>query len=167
MDVSPLSDKWFFPSILVVFSLSVLAALCSIEGLRSPTRDETCAPVLGVQSLNHWATREAPLFISFLSFWLCWPPLLRSGSLQLWWAGAALCCRLLTAGASPVAARGLSAHELQQLWHAGSAAGLWNLLDQGWNPCPLLWRVDSSPLYHQGSPSCPFFLDEAFGAQKF
>ena len=23
--------------------------------------------------------------------------------------------------------------------------------DQGWNPCPLHWQVDSYPLYHQGS----------------
>ena len=55
---------------LVVFSLSLslffFAALCSIEGLSSPTRDQTCAPVLGVRSLNRWPTREAPLFI-FLS----------------------------------------------------------------------------------------------------
>ena len=26
------------------------------------------------------------------------------------------------------------------------------LLDQGSNPCPLYWQVDSYPLYHQGSP---------------
>ena len=28
--------------------------------------------------------------------------------------------------------------------------------DQGWNPCPLHWQVDSQPLRHQGSP---LFLD--------
>ena len=25
-------------------------------------------------------------------------------------------------------------------------------LDQGSNPCPLHWQMDSNPLYHQGSP---------------
>ena len=30
-------------------------------------------------------------------------------------------------------------------------------LDQGWNPCPLNWQVDSLPLGHQGSPSFSVF----------
>ena len=30
--------------------------------------------------------------------------------------------------------------------------------EQGWNPCPLHWQVDSLPLSHQGSPA-PLFLD--------
>ena len=29
-------------------------------------------------------------------------------------------------------------------------------LDQGLNPCPLHWQVDSHPLDHQGSPGNPF-----------
>ena len=33
------------------------------------------------------------------------------------------------------------------------------LPDQGWNPCPLHWQVDSYPLYHQGSPLYTFVWD--------
>ena len=33
-----------------------------------------------------------------------------------------------------------------------------SLLDRGWNPCPLRWRVDSLPLDHQGSPGFSLFL---------
>ena len=29
--------------------------------------------------------------------------------------------------------------------------------DQGSNPCPLHWQVDSLPLSHQGSPKCVIF----------
>ena len=36
--------------------------------------------------------------------------------------------------------------------------GLWNLLDQGSNPCPVHWRADSLPLGHQGSPSIAFMM---------
>ena len=84
-------------------------------------------------------------------------------------------CRLLIAVASLVAEHGLQAHGLQQLWHAGSvvvAHGLQSagslfvvhglscstacgiFPDQGSNPCPLHWQVDSQPLRHQGSPNC-------------
>ena len=28
--------------------------------------------------------------------------------------------------------------------------------DQGLNPCPLHWQMDSQPLHHQGSPTPPF-----------
>jgi len=34
-------------------------------------------------------------------------------------------------------------------------------LDQGLNPCLLLWQVDSLPLSHQGSP-CPNFLKNVY-----
>ena len=61
-------------------------------------------------------------------------------------------CRLLIAVASLVAEHGLQARGLQQLWHAGSvvvahrfscstACGIFP--DQGSNPCPLHWQVDS------------------------
>lgn len=39
------------------------------------------------------------------------------------------------------------------------SAGLWSLLDQGLNLCPLHWQADSYPLYHQGKS---FFLWCAF-----
>ena len=33
--------------------------------------------------------------------------------------------------------------------------------DQGLNPCPLLWQVDSYPLYHQRSPNRNYILKAA------
>ena len=50
-------------------------------------------------------------------------------------------CGLLTVVASLVVEHGLSCPE---------AYGIFP--DQGLNPCPLHWQVDSSPLDHQGSP---------------
>ena len=32
--------------------------------------------------------------------------------------------------------------------------------DQGSNPCPLNWQVDSDPLYHQGSPKWSAFIPD-------
>ena len=88
--------------------------------------------------------------------------LLRAGLLQLWRAGATLCCgarashcggfsccRAWTLGAQ---ASVVAAHGLQQLWHVGSvvvahglscsmACGIF--LDQGSNPCSLHWQADS------------------------
>ena len=85
----------------------------------------------------------------------------------------AVVCGLLIAVASLVVEHGLQARGLQQLWHAGSvvvahrlqstgsvvvvhrlscsaACGIFP--EQGLNPCPLHWQVDSQPLHHQGSP---------------
>ena len=37
--------------------------------------------------------------------------------------------------------------------HGPSCSVAWGILpDQGSNPCPLHWQVDSQPLHHQGSP---------------
>ena len=47
----------------------------------------------------------------------------------------------LESSGSGVVAHGLSCPEAHGIF-----------LDQGWNLCPLLWRVDSSPVNHQGSP---------------
>ena len=81
---------------------------------------------------------------------------------------------LLIAVASLVAELRLQVRGLQQLWHAGSvvvARGLQStgsvvvahrlicsaacgiFPDQGSNPGPQHWQVDSQPLRHQGSPS--------------
>ena len=85
---------------------------------------------------------------------------------------------LLIAVASFVVEHGFQARRLQQLWHTASvvvarelqsagsvvvahrlscsmACGI--LPDQGSNPCPLHWQVDSKPLRHQGSPNSRFF----------
>ena len=49
--------------------------------------------------------------------------------------------------------------QVQELWYAGLVA-LWHVgfqfLDQGLNPHPLLWKVDSLSLDHQGSPNTIF-----------
>ena len=68
---------------------------------------------------------------------------------------------LLIAVASLVE-HGLQARGLQQPWRTGSvvvaqglscpaACGIFP--DQGSNPCPLHWQVDSQLLHHQGSPA--------------
>ena len=44
---------------LLLLALS-LAALCSVQGLSSLTRDRTCAPALGAWGPNHWATGPFP-----------------------------------------------------------------------------------------------------------
>ena len=37
-------------------------------GLISPARDWTCTPFIGRQSLNHWASREVPIYLFDLVF---------------------------------------------------------------------------------------------------
>ena len=41
---------------------------------------------------------------------------------------------------------------LQRGFSSGEPAARGIFPDQGWDPCPLQWRVDSYPLYHQGRP---------------
>ena len=66
------------------------------------------------------------------------------------WASIVAVCGLLGTGSSEfaagsvVTAPGLSYHV---------ACGIFP--DQGWNPYPLHWQMDSHPLYHQGSPNGP------------
>ena len=38
--------------------------------LSSPTQNQTCAPAVEVQSLNHWTTREVPNVLIFLFYFL-------------------------------------------------------------------------------------------------
>ena len=80
---------------------------------------------------------------------------------------------LLTAVASLVEGHRLSVRRLQWLQDLGSVTVVRGLScsmtcgifpDQGSNPCPLYWQVDSYPLYHQGSLvlffNCLFYLGE-------
>ena len=39
--------------------------LCSMWDLSSPTRNRTCTPCIGRQSLNHWGARKAPRILAF------------------------------------------------------------------------------------------------------
>ena len=41
-------------------NLFILAVLCSVQDLSSPTKDWPRAPAVGEQSLNRWAAREPP-----------------------------------------------------------------------------------------------------------
>ena len=73
-------------------------------------------------------------------FSLWWLLLLRSTDSR--YASFSSCgLRALGVRASVVVVHGLS---------CSAACGI--LPDQGSNPCPLLWQVDSQPLCHQGSP---------------
>ena len=49
-----------FVPILLLFYVLILGGLQGMWDLSSLTRDQTCTPCLGRQSLNHWTTRELP-----------------------------------------------------------------------------------------------------------
>ena len=51
-----------------------------------------------------------------------------------------------------------------QLWHMGSIAlqHVESSPDQGWNPCPLRWQINSQPLHHQGSSKVQPFKKKFF-----
>ena len=57
---------------------------CGIWDLSSPTRDGTCAPALGVQSLNHWTSREV---LPRLLFWQRTPVII-----SIWQQGLQIVC---------------------------------------------------------------------------
>ena len=111
------------------------------------------------------------LYLSFLfvCFWLGW----------VFVAVCRLSLVVVSGICSPGACRGFSLRwrpllwstcsrcvSFRSLWALGMAsvvahglsclAACGNFPDQGLNPCPLHWQVDSYPLYHQGSPA--FFL---------
>ena len=107
----------------------------------------------------------------FIYFWLHWVFIAAHGlPLVVESRGLLSCCTVWAShwgGFSCCRAQGL-----QQLWCMGSVVtaprlqsagsvvvtwaqwlyGMWDLLEQGSNPCPLHWQADSQPLDHQGSP---------------
>ena len=61
--------------------------------------------------------------------------------------------RPLTIAASLVAEHGLRRAGSVVVAHGPSCSAACGIFpDQGSNPCPLHWQVDSQPLRHQGSP---------------
>ena len=50
------------------FFFFFLATQFGMGDLSSPTRDQTCAPAVEVQSLNHWIPREVPPHTHFFFF---------------------------------------------------------------------------------------------------
>ena len=116
------------------------------------------------------------LFLAALGLCCCTRPFSSCGERGLLFVAVR---GLLTAVVSLVAEHGLQARGLQQLWHVGSAVvargfqsagsavvahglscsvacGIFP--DQGSNPCPLHWQVDSQPLCHQGIPQIVILL---------
>ena len=61
-----------FVTILVLFYVLVFWGPQAMWGLNSPTRDQTCTPCTGRQSLYHRTTREVPAKL-FLT-WALWSP---------------------------------------------------------------------------------------------
>ena len=55
----PLVHIFFF------FSGVFFFAMCSMQDLSSPARDQTCAPAVEVRSLNYWVARE----VFLANFW--------------------------------------------------------------------------------------------------
>ena len=135
----------------------LLVAMCELlvatrmRDLVPRLRIEPRPPALEVQSLTHWTTREAPRIFYFYFYLFIFDcigsSLLRAGFLWLLRVGATLhcgarashctgfsCCRAWALGtwASVVVAHGPS---------CSVECGIFP--DQGSNPCPLQWRVDS------------------------
>ena len=97
----------------------------------------------------------------FIDFWLFWvffcctqafsscskQGLLSSCSLGTSHCSGFSCCRAraLSAGASVAVAHRLNCPAASAIFP-----------DQGWNPCPLYWQVESYPLDHQGKPDSAF-----------
>ena len=100
-------------------------------------------------------------FYLFIYFWLCWVFVSVRG----------LSLVAASGGHSSSRCTGLSLSRPLLLWSTGSrragsaivahgpscsaACGIFP--DQGSNPCPLHWQVDSQPLRHQGSPCALIF----------
>ena len=112
------------------------------------------------------------LFIYFIYFWLHWVFVaarglslvaVSRGHSSSRCTGSSLRWLLLLQGmGSRCASSVVVAHVL---WSTGSVVVVHGLIcstacgvfpDQGSNPCPLHWQVDSQPLRHQGSPLCHF-----------
>ena len=89
-----------------------------------------------------------------------WGPLSRFNALASHCGGFS-CCRAQARGLAGFSSCSMWA---QYLWHTGLVApvacGIF--LDQGSNPCPLHWQVDSYPLYHQGTLREIFFTTKLF-----
>ena len=94
-------------------------------------------------------------FLLFVYSWLCWSSLLCMGFSSCGeWGLSSSCGRVgFSCGGSRAqsTAPGVVAQRLSHLLTCGI------LPDQGSNPCPLHWQVDSWSLDHQGSPG-PFFI---------
>ena len=65
--------KVFIEFVTILFLLYVLVFwLQGMSDLNSLTRDQTCTPYTGRQSLKHWAASEVPWIFISLEFWLAW-----------------------------------------------------------------------------------------------
>ena len=111
------------------------------------------------------------LFIIYVSLAELGPGCCARASFSLRWAGATLRCgarasrchsfsscgaQALGTQASVVASRALERSSVVVV-RGLSCSTAWIFPDQGLSPCPVLWSVDSYPVYHQGSPQT-FFL---------
>ena len=112
---------------------------------------------------------------NFIYFWLHWVFVAGLGFSLLRWAGTALhCCTQAShrsgfscCGAQPsvVATHGFTSCRsgfqstgsvvVVHGFSCSVACGVFP--DQGSNPCPLHWQVDTYPLHHQGSPRQSLF----------
>ena len=80
--------KVFIGCVIKIASVLYLGFLVARHvGSYLPTRDWSCTPCTGRQSLNHWATREVPNE-EFLNS-LCWVPQSHS-ALWAWWSSSSL-----------------------------------------------------------------------------
>ena len=47
-------------SSIILKKIFFLPMPCGMQDFSSPTRDQTCAPAVEIQSVNYWITREVP-----------------------------------------------------------------------------------------------------------
>ena len=141
----------------------------------SQLRDQTGVSCIGRWILHHWATWECFPLNNFIYLFIfgCAGSLLLDGlfSSYIEWGLFSSCgardshCgdfSLGTCALGPVglnsSAHGLSSCDSQPLEHrlgscsTGLSCSVARRIfpDQGWNPCPLSWQVDSFPLSHLG-----------------
>ena len=104
-------------------------------------------------------------FYLFIYFWLCWVFVSVQGLSLLVASGdhsSSQCAGLSPPRPLLLQSTGSSRAGSVVVAHGPSCSAACGIFpDQGSNPCPLHWRVDSQPLRHQGSP-LHFFLIELF-----
>ena len=130
----------------------------------SQTRARTRVPCIGRRTLNHCATREAPICLFFFSlnlyFWLCWVFVsVRRLSLVVASRGhsSSRCAGLSLSRPLLLRSTGSGRSGSVVVAHGPSCSAACGIFpDQGSNPCPLHWQADSQPLRHQGSPHMSF-----------
>ena len=103
-------------------------------------------------------------FFLFFYFWLCWVFVSVRGLSLVAASGGHSSSRCAGLSLSrPLLLRSTGSRRAGSVVvaHGPSCSAACGIFpDQGSNPCPLPWQVDSQPLRHQGSPAMCFLIKE-------